>query len=546
MDTNNNSLPSPSQDGRTTNQSSGLFIAQPGAPPSLPGIQVNARELPMLIDDCIDALLGSNDPPRLFIHGGALAAVGHDDDGRPSIVPMDRPLLADHLGQRGRFFVRKGNREHAYESPAIPPRHAVDGVLARVRESGATLGFPVLNGVTDVPVFRRDGTLLTQPGYDNQTGLILHHRPDLPVLDIPAKPLGPLGGIIATIPIDDIIGDFPFVDAASRANAFAKLLTPFVRPMISGSVPLALTTAPRAGTGKGLLDDVVSILATGSEMPKRTLPEDDNELRKTLTSILIAEDRLVVFDNIRDGTSLNSAVLASCLTCRIWQDRPLGTNSTPNLPQKVFFSANGNNVVLGGDMPRRVFLIKLDAMESRPWERDGFRHKRLLQYVREHRGKLVTAILTMVSQWILAGRPPAPESTPVLGSFEEWCTIVGGILHYWGIEGFLGNSREVYEESDPNEQQWQEFLSTLYRVFDGGEFTSKEVVSQGAQIVLPDNVNGSDNDSKARSLGILFGRNVGRPYGQDRIRVTKAERAGGGSKMSGGIQVWRIEIGRES
>lgn len=61
--------------------------------------------------------------------------------------------------------------------------------------------------------------------------------------------------------------------------------------------------------------------------------------------------------------------------------------------------------------------------------------------------------------------------------------------------------------------------------------------------MLPDNVNGKD---KARSLGTLLGQNIGRRYGQDCIRLERAKRAGGGPKMSGGIQVWRIEIGRES
>ena len=52
--------------------------------------------------------------------------------------------------------------------------------------------------------------------------------------------------------IFSIIGEFPYVSQADRANTLGLLLTPLLRYAFSGHVPLALVDAPKQGTGKGL------------------------------------------------------------------------------------------------------------------------------------------------------------------------------------------------------------------------------------------------------------------------------------------------------
>ena len=61
--------------------------------------------------------------------------------------------------------------------------------------------------------------------------------------------------------IDEVIGEFPYQDTASHANAHGLLLTPIIRQSISGHVPLALLDATRPGTGKTLLAE------TGAKPP---------------------------------------------------------------------------------------------------------------------------------------------------------------------------------------------------------------------------------------------------------------------------------------
>jgi hypothetical protein len=59
----------------------------------------------------------------------------------------------------------------------------------------------------------------------------------------------------------------------------------------------------------------------------------------------------------------------------------------------------------------------MDAKCSKPFQRTGFKHRRLKEYVLKYRGKLLAAMLTLARAWLVSGRPE-PRVKPV-GSFED-------------------------------------------------------------------------------------------------------------------------------
>jgi hypothetical protein len=71
-------------------------------------------------------------------------------------------------------------------------------------------------------------------------------------LHIPAIPEKPTKPQVAAAldAVEEIIGGFPFVDEASKANTLATMLISVMRPAIKGKTPLALIDAPQMGTGK--------------------------------------------------------------------------------------------------------------------------------------------------------------------------------------------------------------------------------------------------------------------------------------------------------
>jgi hypothetical protein len=97
----------------------------------------------------------------------------------------------------------------------------------------------------------------------------------------------------------------------------------------------------------------------------------------------------------------------------------------------------------------------LEAKVERPWERTEFKHENLRGWVKKHREEIVTALLTFVQKWLVENRP---SCNVVLGSYEEWVKIVGGILKAVSIDGFLENANELYEQLDANRRAWVEFF----------------------------------------------------------------------------------------
>jgi hypothetical protein len=272
----------------------------------------------------------------------------------------------------------------AHGHPAVPVsevRVLDQDVLGRPLE----WGFPALQGIIEAPALREDGTIITEPGYDEQSHLFYAPEDGLHIPEIPEHPTTHHVDVAVDM-ISEVIADFPFVDDASRANAIASMLAPVSRPAIKGLTPLALYGATTQGTGKTLLSEVVSLITSGREGALFSAPRDAEEWRKQLTSVLREGSTVVVIDNV--NYRLDSGDLCKALTGTTHGDRILGRLQTLNLPVRCAWIATGNNIQLGGDMPRRWYWVRMDAKCSKPFQRTGFKHKRLKEYVLKHRGEL--------------------------------------------------------------------------------------------------------------------------------------------------------------
>lgn len=429
----------------------------------LPNIRTTDRQLRDISREALDALRLFNNPPSLFARAGKAVCVTEEETGRHVITPVSDQILRNRLTKAADFY-EVGPEDIRN---CAPPMDVVKDILAMPPTEWE---FPPLQGIIESPALRENGTLITLPGYDGASQLYYAPDPALILPEIPEQPTtDQISGAIERLL--DIIADFPFVDGASRANAIALMLTPVCRPAINGPTPLALLDATTQGTGKTLLSEVVSLIVSGREGALFSAPRDAEEWRKQLTSVLREGSPIVIVDNVK--YRLDSDALCKALTETIHGDRILGQSRTINLPVRCTWIATGNNIQLGGDMPRRCYWVQMDAKCSRPFERTGFRHKRLKHYVLAHRGELLAALLALARSWFVAGCPQ-PDVTPV-GSFEDWTTIVGGILQHAGVEGFLANSSQLYKQADAESIQWEAFLKTLDVVFQGEPFTVARV-----------------------------------------------------------------------
>lgn len=494
--------------------------------PALPSIFVTNRQLRDISQTAWNALLRSNDPPKLFTRGGELVRVRSDETGRPIVELATDAIIRNLLSAAADFF-----RATSTVSVAVnPPAHVAKDILSK-----EGWDVPVLAGVIEAPVVRADGSILDEPGYDPASGLYYAPSPKLAVpllAEVPTR-----FEIEAAVRLlNEAIGEFPFTDKSSKANLIGTLLTPFIRANLDGTSPLALIDAPQQGTGKSLLTNVLSLIATGHHAAMMSAPSTEDEWRKRITATLYSGSPVVVIDNLEGR--LDSSSLASAVTSLIWRDRYLGASRMIEIPQRATWIGNGNNIRLGGDLQRRCYWIRLDAKSGQPWLGRTFRHPDLLGWVAGHRGELVAAILTLAKAWYAAGKPK--PGTETLGGFEKWCTTVGGILALAGIDGFLSNLQKMYEVADEETREWEQFYLALNAASKPDGLTVAFVVEhlESGQLRnhLPEALEAEYVQNRtgfSRKLGKAFSAREGRRFGTSEARVERG-------KSSRDGQVWRI------
>lgn len=428
------------------------------------------------VDEALAALYEYNNPPIIYQRSGGLCRIKQISEDRYKIEDLSDYALRNEISRAAtfqRFKPKKDdNKEESGEKRWLtiscePPMSLVRGILAL-----DSWDIPYLKGLVNAPVVREDGSILLRSGYDEATGLC--YRPDatltLPL--IPENPTKDQAAEAAKSVMEEVLHDFPFVDDASKAGALAAFLTPAVRPMIRGCVPMALVDKPSPGTGASKLLDLVSIVATGRPMAALSPPGEEEEWRKLITGLMRDGASLVCLDNI--ASDLKADALSRALSSTIWKDRTLGKPDASEYPQRACWYATGNNLTLSGDIPRRSHLIQLDAKMARPWERTAFRHPDINLWVGENRGAVLAALLIMARAWVIAGRPNGCKT--IIGGFDEWVTVVGGILHYAGVPGFLDNLSKLYEEVDIGSDEWADFFQAWHESHDEKGRTSGEVL----------------------------------------------------------------------
>lgn len=420
-----------------------------------PQVDAGILDLRKVLRRTWKALSEANEPPTLFSFGGVVARIEHGETNVPAIRPLNSDQTLFELAQRIRWVRLHEADGSTTTVSALPPPHVIRGVSATPQPP-----LPELVRIVEAPIFAPDGTLQSEPGYSAATRSLYVPAPGFVLTEIPERPSASDIAHARSLLVDELLGDFPFVSDSERAHALALLLLPFVRDLIDGPTPLHLIEKPSPGTGATLLVDMLLFPVLGHAVAGMTEATEEAEWRKRLTAKLIDGGPVLLIDNLR--RRLDSAALAGVMTMTVWEDRVLGVSRIVRLPVRCAWVATGNNPLLSHEMTRRTIRVRLDAQHDQPWLRDGFRHKDLRGWVRDHRTDLVGAALVLGRAWIWAGRPAGQQC---LGMFEEWASVIGGILDVAGIPGFLGNLRQFYAASDFERSIWQAFLSRWWDRF---------------------------------------------------------------------------------
>jgi hypothetical protein len=415
----------------------------------------------------------------IYQRGGQLArVVRHEPEGRqrinrppsaPVVKALPAALLREELTRHVECVRRVKTQQGFDKAPATLPGHVVSTVHAR----GGWKGLPYLEGVYSHPVLLPDGTVLVDPGYHPDSGILLWLPEGLRV-SIPDRPALE-DAQVARDALLDVVCDFPFKAEAHKAAWVASLLTPLARPAFRGPVPLPFADGNVPGCGKGLLLDVAFIIVLGRQASVLSYTNDQEELRKLITTVAMSGDEVVLFDNV--AGAFGNATLDRLLTASWWKDRVLGGNSEYDGPMLTLWTATGNNVYLVGDTPRRVLPIRLESSLENPEDREGLKYPKLKEYVTQHRGQLLGAALTMLRAYCVAGRPD--QGLKPWGSFEGWSDLVRGAVKWCGLTDPADAREELRRVSSPETTALMDLLTGIRHLDpDGRGITVSEILSR--------------------------------------------------------------------
>jgi hypothetical protein len=484
-----------------------LMEAKDGAsgapgPPVRPVVLIDTEEHRVVCETI--AALGSD--PDLYQRGGVLVRVIREtqpDDGvirplgSPTIQAMPTANLRERM-TRCASFVKPGSKGQPV------PAHPAPWLVAAVDARADWPGIRRLSGVSDSPVLRSDGSLWQTTGYDARTGVLYEGSLAFP----PVHPeVGIDDAVAALDELLEVVCDFRFEAEEHKAAWLAGLLTPLARFAYEGPSPLFLIDANVRGAGKGLLAQAIGQTVLGREMPVSSYAHESEEMRKRITAIAIAGDRMVLLDNL-EGAFGNDA-LDRALTSTRWKDRILGKSEEVDLPLLATWYATGNNVAVAADTTRRVIHVRLDVLEERPEERTGFRHPSLLGWVGDNRGKLMSAAMTILSAYCKAGRPS--QGLAPFGSFEGWSDVVRQAVVWVGLPDPCLTRVKLAESADTTTDSLSQLVGA-WKLYDS--LNTGVVVSEMLARLYPTDRQFIPKDAGAVAMRTALENLVGCPPGR--------------------------------
>lgn len=480
-----------------------------------------------VINDLTAALIEKWDGRELFNHGGTISRLKGT-----AMVPIDRGTSRDLIQETAITVNLVETAQGTTYEFTWPDVNSIAAVFSRAEK------FSPLERVTRAPFVRPDGTICTEPGYDEATQTMLILDPELTDIEVPEDPSPEEVAAARELIMIEWLGDFPFDGDPDRANALGLVVTPAIRGLVP-RVPMAVVDGLQMGVGKNLLADSILTVYTGEPAQPMNFVDEKEELRKQITSAFRTGAEFFVFD---EAHTIDGTALAQALTASTWQDRILGFSTMANFPNRVTWISLGNQVQVRGDLTRRVYRIALRPRYANPQDRpaSSFRHPGqsgldLGSWTRKHRRDLLRAILTLVRAWFAQGSP-YPKRGVSFGSFETWERIVGGIVETAGLPGFLDNLAAWRSDSDFNTQYWIVHLKWLVEQFGDRPFRAAEVKAKAladpAEYPAPPDLDDPTEKKYTKALGEAYSRLQGR-----RFEGVRIERQG---SAHGHVSLWRV------
>jgi hypothetical protein len=422
-----------------------------------PIVETHDRPLPAVLTDLANSVAQHNaDAPTLFHGAGGLREVVKNQDGATILESVRCERVQVIAGENATWTVTPAEAQMPRE--VAPPAALCSQFIA---SRGYWKNIPTIKRILTAPFVDRAGNVCTAPGYhaSEQVWLSLPDGYELPDTT-------PTAANIATAKalLDKLFSEVAFSNPASRANALALMLLPFVRLYIDarndGQTPMHLCDAPTQSSGKTYVMQIC--LSPFCEVVPTSDKRDEKESQKEIFALLAEGVSYIFIDNVK--SSLGSAEVATAITTGKMRGRVLGASKTETVSSNIVWAATSNNAQLDADIVSRSILIQLDTNSETPEDREFAFNP--VKFIAQNRADVQAAILTLVRAWLEADRP---NRTKKVSRFPAWEKIIGGILETVGIESFLENYKDARENTDGETSAWRGFVEA-WHVAHGDSF----------------------------------------------------------------------------
>jgi hypothetical protein len=490
-----------------------------------PTIRIVAGEIHRVVDAAERELAGAN---RCYQRGGLIVTVSTDPGTRETrIQDMTQPALVRALAGVA-TWERHDARASDWVRTDPPARHA--GVLF---DSVAYPHLPVLNGLARQPYLRSDGSLVMAPGYDPMTGMFgVFDSRSFSVLSHPTR----VDAEEALAHLSGLLIEFNFARENDRAAALTAILTATLRPSLP-TAPMFHVRAHMVGSGKSYLCELISAFSTPQRGTPMAFPSEEEECRKLLLAELLRAPAVIQFDNLTSDLVAHKS-LCTALSSEYMSGRILGVSKTASVSTRTLFLSSGNNVGPVQDMVRRCITINLSPQCEVPAARTFARPDLVREVIRE-RGRYVSAALTLVRAWIVAGRPEM--SCRALAGFGDWSDLCRQPLLWLGGADPT-ESVFVAMAEDPDRDLLLRLLDAWILVFGKTAAMVRDAMRRTMAPDHPDHaelrdvlleIAGERGEINPRKLGWWIRRHSGRIV--EEKRIVRAD----GNKSA---ERWRVEL----
>jgi hypothetical protein len=474
--------------------------------------------------DALDEALGRS-AEEVFQR--ALELVEVVTEKRPSLVSEGTPVLRKLNLHSVGVHVMRGVDTLVWKAPTkkdpggwVLGRPPADTALLPLLAFGRWRHIRPISGITEAPLFRPDGTIMQEAGYDPPTGYLFRPNALFPL--VPSEPTQE-DAKRALLSLQHVFCDFPYTSPAAAAVPIAALLTILARAAIDGPVPVFGFEASVQGSGKTMQGDIVHLIATGRLPPKSSFPETATDQRKELLSLALSGSPVGFFDNVKGV--FGGAALEGLVTSGELRQRVLGASEDKVVRWLATIIVTGNNMHPTEDMIRRMLMCRIEPDTEDPTKRTQFAHDDLIGWVKAERERLIVAALTILRAYACKGYPDAGAG--IMQSFHGWSKLVPGAIIYAGGPNVIETVGTAEAGSDEaaavssmirllpivcgkHPQTAREILTAMY----AGSGEHADQLKEAIELLAPPKGSG---ETKPSALGLALRNRKGQVSGTQRI-----------------------------